>query len=68
MINVKELAKALKQVAEEKGLQPEKVLEAIESAIAAAYKREYGDRSAIVKAKLEMKRRSVSLKKARKRK
>ncbi|MDP2598852.1 MAG: transcription termination factor NusA [Candidatus Liptonbacteria bacterium] len=55
MINVKELAKALKQVAEEKGLQPEKVLEAIESSIAAAYKREYGERGAIVKAKLDMK-------------
>ncbi len=55
MINVKDLAKALKQVSEEKGLAPEKVLEAIESSIAAAYKREYGERGAIVKAKLDMK-------------
>ena len=55
MINLKELARALKQVAEEKGLEPEKVLEAIESSVAAAYKKEYGERGEIVKAKLDMK-------------
>ncbi len=55
MLNVKELSRALKQVAEEKGLQPEKVLEAIESSIAAAYKKEYGERGEIVKAKLDLK-------------
>ncbi len=52
MLNVKELTKALKQVAEEKGLDPEKVLEVIEASIAAAYKREYGQRGDIVKCKL----------------
>ena len=55
MINVKDLGKAIKQVAEEKGLDPEKVLEAIESSIAAAYKREYGTRGEIVRAKLDLK-------------
>lgn len=55
MLNIKELGKALKQVAEEKGLQPEKVIEAIESSIAAAYKKEYGERGEVVKAKLDMK-------------
>lgn len=55
MLNVKELGKALKQVAEEKGLEPEKVLEAIESSIAAAYKKEYAERGAIVKCKLDLK-------------
>ncbi len=55
MINLKELSRALKQVAEEKGLEPEKVLEAIESSIAAAYKKEYGERGEIVKGKLDMK-------------
>ena len=34
MLNIKELSKALKQVAEEKGLEPGKVLEVIESSIA----------------------------------
>ncbi len=55
MLNVKDLGRALKQVAEEKGLEPEKVLEAIESSVAAAYKKEYGERGEIVKAKLDMK-------------
>ncbi len=55
MFNLKDLAKAIKQVAEEKGLEPEKVLEAIESAIATAYKREYGKRGEIVKASLDTK-------------
>lgn len=55
MLNIKDLSKALKQVAEEKGLAPEKVLEAIESSVAAAYKKEYGERGEIVKAKLDLK-------------
>lgn len=55
MLNVKDLGRALKQVAEEKGLEPEKVLEAIESSIAAAYKKEYSERGSIVRAKLDMK-------------
>lgn len=54
MLNVKDLGKAIKQVADEKGLAPEKVLEAIESAIAAAYKKEYGQRGEIVRAKLDL--------------
>lgn len=55
MLNLKDLGKAIKQVADEKGLPPEKVLEAIESAIAAAYKREYGQRGEIIRAKLDLK-------------
>lgn len=55
MLNIKELTKALKQVADEKGLDPNQVLEVIESSIAAAYKREYGDRNEVVKCKLDQK-------------
>ena len=55
MLNIKELSKALKQVAEEKGLDPEKVIEVIESSIAAAYKKEYGERGEVVKCKLDQK-------------
>lgn len=55
MLNIKDLGKALKQVAEEKGLESEKVLEAIESSIAAAYKKEYGERGEVVKCKLDLK-------------
>ena len=53
MLNIKELAKALKQVADEKGLEPNKVLDVIESSIAAAYKKEYGQRGEVVKCKLD---------------
>jgi N utilization substance protein A len=55
MLNIKELTKALKQVADEKGLDPDKVLDVIESSIAAAYKREYGERSEVVKCKMDQK-------------
>ncbi|MDP3948651.1 MAG: transcription termination factor NusA [bacterium] len=55
MLNLKDLSKAIKQVAEEKALDPKKVLEVVESAIAAAYKREYGQRGEIIKAKLDAK-------------
>jgi N utilization substance protein A len=55
MLNIKELTKALKQVADEKGLEPDQVLDVIESSIAAAYKREYGERGEVVKCNLDQK-------------
>ncbi len=55
MLNVKDLDRAIKQVAEEKGLSAEKILEAIESSVAAAYKKEYGQRGDIIRAKLDLK-------------
>jgi len=54
-MNIKDLGKAIHQIAEEKGLEAEKVLEAVEASIAAAYKREYGKRGEMVRAKLELK-------------
>lgn len=50
----KQFASAIDQIVEEKGIAREKVVEAIELALAAAYKREYGERSQIVKAKLDL--------------
>ena len=55
MLDIKELSKAVRQVAEEKGLEPEKIFEVIESSIAAAYKKEYGERGEVVKCKLDEK-------------
>lgn len=55
MFDAKSLAKLATQVAEEKGITPEQVMEAIESSIAAAYKKEYGQRGEIVKAKIDPK-------------
>ncbi|MDP2629127.1 MAG: transcription termination factor NusA [Candidatus Harrisonbacteria bacterium] len=53
MFDLKDLRRAIEQVAEEKAINPEKVIEAIESSIAAAYKKEYEKRGEIIKAKLD---------------
>ncbi len=44
---------SIKQIAEEKGISEESVLETIEAAIAAAYKRDYGKKGQIIRAKLD---------------
>lgn len=41
-MDIKSFASAIAQIAEEKGISPDKVWETLESAIAAAYKKEYG--------------------------
>jgi len=51
--DLKSFGSAIAQIAEEKGISPEKVLESIEIAIAAAYKKEYGKKGQIIKAKLD---------------
>ncbi len=43
---------AVKQIVEEKGISEQNVLETIEAAIAAAYKRDYGKKGQIIRAKL----------------
>lgn len=55
MMDLKNLKKAIDQIAEEKGIESNQVLEAIESSIAAAYKKEYGTRGEIIKCKFDLK-------------
>ncbi|MBI2037055.1 MAG: transcription termination/antitermination protein NusA [Candidatus Liptonbacteria bacterium] len=55
MFNLKELGRAIEQIAQEKGVDVARVQEAIESSIAAAYKKEYGHRGEIIRAKLNAK-------------
>lgn len=55
MFDLKTLKRAIDQIAEEKGIDPAKILEAIESSIAAAYKREYAQKGELVKAKFDLK-------------
>ncbi len=55
MFNLKEIKKAIDQIAEEKGLDSNQILDAIESSIAAAYKKEYGKKSEIIKCKFDLK-------------
>lgn len=52
-MDIKNFTSAIAQITEEKGISPEKVLESIEMAIAAAYKKEYGKKGQIIKAKLD---------------
>jgi len=52
-MDIKNFKSSLAQISEEKGLSVEKVLESIETAIAAAYKKEYGQKGQIIKAKLK---------------
>ncbi len=54
-MDIKSFASAIAQIAEEKGISSEKIWEAIESAIAAAYKKEYGKKGQIIKCKLDPK-------------
>src|SRR3989338_6327128 len=53
MLDTKQFASAIKQLAEEKGISEESVFETLEMAIAAAYKRQYGEKGQIIKAKLD---------------
>lgn len=54
MFNLKDLSKAINQIAEEKGINAKKVLEAVETSLAAAYKKEYGEKGELVKAHLDV--------------
>ncbi|MEK7521133.1 MAG: transcription termination factor NusA [Patescibacteria group bacterium] len=55
MIDLKTLSSAVNQIAAEKGIAAEKIMEALEAALAAAYKREYRERGEAVKAKFDLK-------------
>jgi N utilization substance protein A len=52
MIDIKQFMSAIKQIAEEKGIAQESVLETVEAALAAAYKRDYGKKGQIIKVTL----------------
>lgn len=53
MLDLKSLNYAIKQISEEKSLPEEQILSAVESAIAAAYKKEYCSKGEIVHAKID---------------
>ena len=53
-MDTKQFLWAIKQISEEKGIPEQSVLETIEAAIAAAYKRDYGKKGQIIKAKLDL--------------
>ena len=55
MFDLKNLKKAVEQISEEKGVDPAKVLDAIESSIAAAYKKEYMQKGEYVRCRFDLK-------------
>jgi len=52
-MDTKQFISAIKQISEEKGIPEASVIETIEAAIAAAYKRDYGKKGQIIKVKLD---------------
>ena len=52
-MDLKNFVSAIAQIAEEKGISSEKVIEIIETAIAAAYKKDYGKKGQHIKCKLD---------------
>jgi len=53
MIDMKQFASAIKQIAEEKGISESSVRETVEAALAAAYKREYGKKGQIIRVRMD---------------
>ncbi len=54
MLDLKVLRSALEQLEEERKIPKEKIIEAIEQALAAAYKKEYGKRGQIIRSKFDL--------------
>lgn len=54
MLDIKSLRVALEQLEQERKIPKDKILEAIEQALAAAYKKEYGKKGQIVRAKFDL--------------
>src|SRR3989338_244542 len=54
MLDLKTFKSALEQFEEERKIPKEKILEAIEQAMAAAYKKDYGKKGQIIRAKFDL--------------
>ncbi len=61
MFDLKQFGPAIQQIAEEKGISVDKVIETIEMALAAAYKKDYGKKGQIIRASFNPKTGDVSM-------
>lgn len=61
MFDLKVINSVLDQLEEERGIPKEKVIEAIEMALATAYRKEYGKRGQIVRAKFDLRNGNVEM-------
>lgn len=59
-MDLKELAKIVRMLAEEKKIDEKKIIEVIEASLAAAYRKEYGHKGMAVKATLDLKTGEVN--------
>ncbi|MEN9921442.1 MAG: transcription elongation factor NusA, utilization substance protein [Candidatus Parcubacteria bacterium] len=62
MFDLKVIQSVLVELEEERGIPKEKVIEAIEFALASAYKKEYGKRGQVIKAEFDMNTGNVEFK------
>ena len=53
LLDTKQFISAIRQIAEEKGIEEERIMETINAALASAYKKDYGKKGQIIKAKLD---------------
>ncbi len=53
LLDIKQFMSAIKQIADEKGISEQKIIETIDAAIASAYKKDYGKKGQIVRARLD---------------
>src|SRR3989344_399896 len=61
MLDTKQFISAIKQIAEEKGIPEDKVMDTIQMAIAAAYKKDYGEKGQDIRAKLDSETGNVEI-------
>ncbi len=61
MLDTKQFISSIKQITEEKGIPEIKIIETIEAAIAAAYKKDYGKKGQVIRAKLNPETGDVSI-------
>lgn len=61
LLDIKQFISAIKQIAEEKGISEETIIETIDAAIASAYKKDYGKKGQIVRAKMDPQNGHISV-------
>ncbi len=61
MLDTKQFISAIKQIAEEKGIPEEKIMDTIQLAIAAAYKKDYGEKGQDIRAQLDSETGAVKI-------
>lgn len=53
-MDFRQVVSIINQIAKERGIDPEKVVAALEDSIATAYRKEYGERGEVIKAKIDL--------------